>query len=36
MLASALARLPPDQADELITGLRTLVDLATPILQTPE
>jgi DNA-binding MarR family transcriptional regulator len=30
MLASAMARLPPGQADELIAGLRTLVDLATP------
>jgi len=30
-LASAMARLPPDQADELIAGLRALVDLATPI-----
>jgi len=31
MLASAMARLPPGQADELIAGLRTLVDLAAPI-----
>jgi DNA-binding MarR family transcriptional regulator len=30
-LARAMARLPPGQADELIAGLRTLVDLATPI-----
>ena len=30
MLASAMARLPPGQADELIAGLRTLVDLAMP------
>jgi DNA-binding MarR family transcriptional regulator len=30
MLAGAMARLPPDQADELIAGLRTLVDLAVP------
>jgi hypothetical protein len=30
-LALAMARLPPAQADELITGLATLVDLATPI-----
>ena len=30
MLASAMARLPPGQADGLIAGLRTLVDLATP------
>jgi len=29
-LARAMARLPPAQADELIAGLRTLVDLATP------
>src|SRR5271167_967300 len=29
-LARAMARLPPGQADELIAGLRTLVDLATP------
>jgi len=29
-LARALARLPPGQADELIAGLRALVDLATP------
>ena len=34
-LARAMAQLPPGQADELITGLRTLVDLATPI-RTPE
>ena len=26
-LARAMARLPPGQADELIVGLRTLVDL---------
>ena len=30
-LARAMARLPPGQADELIAGLATLVDLATPI-----
>jgi hypothetical protein len=35
-LARAMARLPSGQADELIVGLRTLVDLATPIdLTTP-
>src|SRR5580693_9450252 len=35
-LARAMARLPSGQADELIAGLRTLVDLATPIdLTTP-
>jgi len=34
-LAHAMARLPPDQADELITGLRTLVDLATPTRKSP-
>ena len=28
MLACAMARLPPDQADELMAGLRALVDLA--------
>jgi DNA-binding MarR family transcriptional regulator len=28
-LARAMARLPPGRADELIAGLRTLVDLAT-------
>ena len=28
-LARALARLPPGRADDLIAGLRTLVDLAT-------
>jgi DNA-binding MarR family transcriptional regulator len=28
LLAGAMAALPPDQADELIAGLRTLVDLA--------
>jgi len=28
LLASAMAALPPDQADELIAGLRALVDLA--------
>jgi DNA-binding MarR family transcriptional regulator len=28
LLASAIAALPPDQADELIAGLRALVDLA--------
>jgi hypothetical protein len=31
MLASAMARLPPGQADELIAGLTTLVDQATPV-----
>jgi DNA-binding MarR family transcriptional regulator len=31
MLARAMAQLSPDQADELIAGLRTLVDLAAPI-----
>ena len=30
-VARAMARLPPGQADELIAGLRSLVDLATPI-----
>ena len=30
MLASAMARLPPGQADELMAGLRTLIDLAAP------
>jgi len=30
-LARAMARLPPGHADELIAGLATLVDLATPI-----
>jgi len=30
-LAGAMERLPPGQADELIAGLRALVDLATPI-----
>jgi DNA-binding MarR family transcriptional regulator len=30
LLASALSRLPPGQADALIAGLRTLVDLAHP------
>ena len=30
MLASAMAQLPPGQADELMAGLRTLVDLAAP------
>jgi len=30
MLASAMARLPPGQADELMAGLRALVDLAAP------
>ncbi len=35
-LARTMARLPSGQADELIVGLRTLVDLATPIdLTTP-
>jgi len=29
-LAGALARLPPGRADDLIAGLRALVDLATP------
>jgi len=31
MLASAMDRLPPDQADELIAGLRALADLAAPV-----
>jgi hypothetical protein len=31
MLARAMAQLSPDQADELIAGLRTLVDVAAPI-----
>ena len=31
ILASAMAGLPPDQADELIAGLRALVDLAAPV-----
>src|SRR5579862_4723276 len=30
-LARSMARLPPGRADELIAGLRTLVDLATPV-----
>ncbi len=30
-LARAMARLPPGRADDLIAGLRTLVDLATPV-----
>ena len=30
-LALALARLPPSQADELISGLRALVDAAPPV-----
>lgn len=30
MLAAAMGRLPPGQADELMAGLRTLVDLAAP------
>jgi DNA-binding MarR family transcriptional regulator len=30
-LAETMERLPPEQADELIAGLRALVDLATPI-----
>jgi DNA-binding MarR family transcriptional regulator len=34
-LASAMARLPPGQVDELIAGLRTLVSLASPN-QTPQ
>jgi len=34
-LALALARLPPSQADELIAGLRALVDAAPPV-PTPE
>ena len=34
MLAGAMARLPPGQADELIAGLRALVDLAMPDQQT--
>jgi DNA-binding MarR family transcriptional regulator len=34
-LATALARLPPGQADELIVGLRALVDLAASI-RSPE
>lgn len=29
-VARALARLPPGQADDLIVGLRALVDAATP------
>ena len=29
------ARMPPGQADELIAGLRSLVDLAAPIQETP-
>ena len=31
----ALARMPPGQADELIAGLRALVDLAAPIQECP-
>jgi len=31
MLAGAMARLPPDQASELLAGLRALVDLAAPV-----
>jgi len=34
-LARALARLPPGQADELIAGLRALVDLAPPVPDPP-
>ncbi|HLM88378.1 MAG TPA: hypothetical protein VK284_04995 [Streptosporangiaceae bacterium] len=30
-LADTMARLPPGRADDLIAGLRTLVDLATPV-----
>jgi hypothetical protein len=30
MLAAAMVQLPPGQADELMAGLRTLVDLAAP------
>ena len=30
-LADAMARMPPGQADELLVGLRALVDLAAPI-----
>jgi DNA-binding MarR family transcriptional regulator len=30
MLAAAMARLPPDQVDGLMAGLRTLVELAAP------
>ena len=30
MLAGAMARLPPGQADDLIAGLPALVDLAAP------
>jgi DNA-binding MarR family transcriptional regulator len=36
MLASAMARLPPDQADELMAGLRTLVDLAAQSQERPD
>ena len=34
LLASAMARLPHDQADELIAGLRALVEGAAPIQRT--
>ena len=34
-LAGAMARMPPGQADELIAGLRALVDLAAPIQECP-
>jgi len=35
MLASAMAALPPDQADELLSGLHALVELAVPDNQPP-
>ncbi len=35
-LARAMARMPPDQADELIAGLRALVDLAAPTQAPPD
>ena len=34
MLAGAMARLPAGQAEDLIAGLRALVDLATPAPET--
>jgi hypothetical protein len=35
-LALALARMPPDHADQLIAGLQALVDLAVPPESTQE
>jgi hypothetical protein len=36
LLARAMSRLPPAQADGLITGLQALVDLAAPAPAPPE